>query len=622
MNKKNQKSLSAASFSTIGIVYGDIGTSPLYTLRECFSQHYGFNVSHDVVLGFLPLIFWALILVVSIKYLIYVMRADNQGEGGILTLMSLAGRNTTSQVTSVIVIIGLIGAGFFYGEVVITPAVSVMSAIEGLEVAAPSLEAYIVPGSIVLLTLLFLIQKHGTSSVSQFFAPVMLIWFVTLALLGFFSIVKNPEVLQAVHPEWAFSFFKEYQSASFFVLGAVVLAITGVEALYADMGHFGKSPIRLAWFSVVLPSLVLNYFGQGALLLKNPESIKNPFFLLAPEWALLPLLILATLAAIIASQAVISGVFSLTRQAVRLGYLPPMKIIHTSEKESGQIYIPVVNWTLYVAVVLIMVSFQHSSNLAAAYGIAVTGTMVLTSLLICTVALKNWNWHPVCVAGLLWSFLIVDIPFFSANIMKFFSGGWLPITLGLVIFIIMITWKSERFRMLRRMYQHHNSLEAMISSLEKNPPIRVQGTAVYLSRAVNVIPFAFLYNLKHNRILHERVILLTLRTEDSPYVHNIRRVSIEQLSGTFWRVVACYGFKETPNVEDIFHRCGLEGLSCKMVESSFFTSHETLILSKRPWYLFLRGKLFILLSRNALHAPDEFEIPSDRIIELGAQVEI
>ncbi len=622
MNKKNKKSLSAASLATIGIVYGDIGTSPLYTLRECFSGYYNFSVQPDVVFGFLSLIFWALILIVSLKYLVHVMRADNEGEGGILTLMSLAGRNTTPRVTSILVMIGLIGAGFFYGEVVITPAVSVMSAIEGLEIAAPSLEAYIVPCSIGLLTLLFLIQKHGTGSVSRFFSPIMLIWFLTLALLGISGILINPEVLKAVHPKWAISFFKEYQLASFFVLGAIVLAVTGVEALYADMGHFGKSPIRLAWFSIVLPSLVLNYFGQGALLLKNPAAIKNPFFLLAPEWALIPLLILATLAAIIASQAVISGVFSLTRQAVRLGYLPPMKIIHTSEMESGQIYIPMVNWTLYIGVVLVIINFQHSSNLAAAYGIAVTGTMVLTSILICAVALKNWNWNPVCVGLLLFSFLIIDIPLFSANSLKFFSGGWLPLTLGLLIFIIMITWKSERFRMLRRMYQHNNSLEAMISSLEKNSPIRVPGTAVYLSHTVNVIPFAFLYNLKHNKILHERVILLTLRTEDVPYVHNIRRVTIEKLSGTFWRVVAYYGFKEIRNVEDIFHRCGLEGLSCKMMESSFFISRETLILSKRPWYLFLRGKLFIALSRNAMYEPDEFEIPADRVIELGSQVEI
>ena len=578
MSTDNKQSLSAITLAAIGVVYGDIGTSPLYTLRECLSGQFGFGVERDAVFGFLSLIFWLLIFVVSIKYLTFVMRADNAGEGGILTLMSLAGRNTSARTTSMLVIMGLIGGSFFYGEVVITPAISVMSAIEGLEIIAPQLDTWIVPLSIIVLTLLFLIQKHGTGMVGKLFAPI--------------------------------------------ALGAVVLSITGVEALYADMGHFGKLPIRLAWFSVVLPSLVLNYFGQGALLLKHPEAIKNPFFLLAPDWALIPLLILAALATVIASQAVISGVFSLTRQAVRLGYLSPMRIIHTSEMESGQIYIPFVNWMLYFAVVIVIVSFEHSSNLAAAYGIAVTGTMVLTSILSTTVARKNWHWNKYFVFLILVAFLCVDVPLFSANLDKLISGGWLPLTLGLVMFTIMTTWKSERFRLLRRMHEHGNSLEAMIASLEKSPPVRVPGTAVYMSRALNVIPFALLHNLKHNKVLHERVILLTLRTEDAPYVHNVRRVQIEQLSPTFWRVVASYGWRETPNVEEVFHRCGLEGLSCRMMETSFFMSHESLIVGKRPWYLRLRGKLYLLLQRNALRAPDQFEIPPNRVIELGTQVEI
>ena len=607
---------------TLGIVYGDIGTSPLYTLRECLSGQFGFGVERDAVFGFLSLIFWLLVLVVSVKYLSFVMRADNAGEGGILTLMSLAGRNTSARMTSVLVIIGLIGGSFFYGEVVITPAISVLSAIEGLEIIAPQLDTWVVPLAIIVLTLLFIIQKHGTGLVGKLFAPIMFAWFLVLAALGLRSIIANPEVLQALNPYWAVHFFLEYKVVSFVALGAVVLSITGVEALYADMGHFGKLPIRVAWFIVVLPSLVLNYFGQGALLLKNPEAIKNPFFLLAPDWALVPMLILATLATVIASQAVISGVFSLTRQAVRLGYLSPMRIIHTSEMESGQIYIPFVNWLLYFAVVLVIVSFEHSANLAAAYGIAVTGTMVLTSILSCTVARKNWHWNKLAVGLIATLFLCIDVPLFSANLKKVLSGGWLPLCLGLVMFIIMTTWKSERFRLLRRMHEHGNSLEAMIASLEKSPPERVPGTAVYMSRALNVIPFAFLHNLKHNKVLHERVILLTLRTEDAPYVHNVRRVSIEQLSPTFWRVVASYGWRETPNVEEVFHRCGLEGLNCRMMETSFFMSHESLIIGKRPWYLRLRGKLFILLQRNALRAPDQFEIPPNRVIELGTQVEI
>ncbi|KAA5926897.1 low affinity potassium transporter Kup [Pantoea sp. Bo_2] len=622
MSSDNKQSLRGLTLAAIGVVYGDIGTSPLYTLRECLSGQFGFGVEREAVFGFLSLIFWLLVLVVSLKYISYVMRADNAGEGGILTLMSLAGRHTGARATAVLVIMGLIGGSFFYGEVVITPAISVMSAIEGLEIAAPSLDPFIVPMSIAVLTLLFAIQKHGTGMVGKLFAPVMLVWFLVLAIFGGMGIMRNPDVLHALNPAYAVEFFLHYKSVSFFALGAVVLAITGVEALYADMGHFGKVPIRLAWFSVVLPSLVLNYFGQGALLLSDPKAIKNPFFLLAPDWALIPMLILATLATVIASQAVISGVFSLTRQAVRLGYLPGMRIIHTSERESGQIYIPVINWVLYFAVLIVIISFEHSSNLAAAYGIAVTGTMVLTAILSCTVAVKNWHWHKLAVAVILVLMLCIDVPLFTANLVKIFSGGWLPLCLGLMMFIIMTTWKSERFRLLRRMHEHGNSLEAMIASLEKSPPVRVPGTAVYMSRALNVIPFAMLHNLKHNKVLHERVVLLTLRTEDAPYVHNVRRVTIEQLSPTFWRVVASYGWRETPNVEEIFHRCGLEGLSCRMMETSFFMSHESLIIGKRPWYLRLRGKLFLALQRNALRAPDQFEIPPNRVIELGTQVEI
>lgn len=622
MNTKNQQSLPAATLAAIGIVYGDIGTSPLYTLRECLSGQFGIGVDRGAIFGFLSLIFWLLVVVVSIKYLLFVMRADNAGEGGTLTLMSLAGRNTSARCTALLMIIGLVGGSFFYGETVITPAISVMSAIEGLEIVAPSLDTYIVPLSIAVLTLLFVIQKHGTGMIGKLFAPVMLLWFLTLALCGGRAVIANPEVLQALNPCWAFNFFVQYKAVSFFSLGAVVLAITGVEALYADMGHFGKLPIRIAWFIAVLPALVLNYFGQGALLLQNPDAIKNPFFLLAPNWALIPLLVLATLATVIASQAVISGVFSLTRQAVRLGYLSPMCIIHTSEKESGQIYIPVVNWILYVAVVLVIIGFQHSSHLSAAYGIAVTGTMVLTGLLACTVARKNWHWNKILVALAGLFFLCIDIPLFSANLVKIYSGGWLPLCLGSGMFIIMITWKSERFRLLRKMNEHGNSLTAMVASLEKTPPIRVPGTAVYMSRGINVIPFALLHNLKHNKVLHERVLLLTFRTEDVPYVHNVQRVTIEQLSPTFWRIIGRYGWQETPNVEEVFYRCRMKGLSCEIMESSFFISHESLIIGKRPWYLRTCGRLFMVLQRNALRAQDQFEIPPNRVIELGTQVEI
>ncbi|WP_338454824.1 low affinity potassium transporter Kup [Aeromonas veronii] len=619
MNCDKQQAMSGVMLAAIGVVYGDIGTSPLYTLRECLSGQFGFGVEPASILGFLSLIFWLLILVVSVKYLSFVMRADNAGEGGILTLMSLATRNASTRWTPLLIILGLIGGSFFYGEVVITPAMSVMSAIEGLSILTPALDPYIVTLSVLVLTLLFAIQKHGTAMVGKLFAPIMLIWFMTLAVLGLRGIIHNPEVLGALNPIWAVRFFVQYQTTSFFALGAVVLAITGVEALYADMGHFGKNPIRLAWFIVVLPSLVLNYFGQGALLLSNPAAIANPFFLLAPKWALVPLLLLATMATVIASQAVISGVFSLTRQAVRLGYLSPIRIVHTSEQESGQIYIPVINWMLYISVVIVIMSFEHSSNLAAAYGIAVTGTMVLTSILSCSVAKNSWHWNKYLVAILFAALLCIDVPLFAANLAKIFSGGWLPLTLGAVMFTVMTSWKSERFQLIRRLNEHGNSLEPMIASLEKSPPTRVAGTAVYMSRVVNVIPHALLHNLKHNKVLHERI---TLRVEDVPYVHNVRRVCIEQLSPTFWRVVASYGWRETPNVEEIFHRCNAEGLSCRMMETSFFMAHESLIMKDRPWYLYLRGKLFMLLQRNALRAPDQFEIPPNRVIELGSQVDI
>ncbi|WP_367680436.1 low affinity potassium transporter Kup [Candidatus Fukatsuia anoeciicola] len=622
MSIEHKQSLSAVTLAAIGVAYGDIGTSPLYTLRECFSGNYGFDVHPNVVFGFLSLIFWLLILVVSLKYLTFVMQADNAGEGGILTLMLLARRNTSARATSILVIIGLIGASFFYGEAVITPAISVMSATEGLIISSPSWGDYVIPCSIVILTFLFLIQKNGTASVAKLFAPVMLVWFLILGLLGLCSIITNPEVLAAFHPKWAIAFFNEHRMASFFALGSLVLAVTGVEALYADMGHFGKFSIRLAWFILVLPSLVLNYFGQGALLLKNPSAIKSPFFLLAPDWATTPLLILATLATVIASQAVISGVFSLTRQAVRLGYLPPMCIINTSEMESGQIYIPVINWILYIFVVLVVISFKYSSNLASAYGIAVTGIMMITSMLFCTVILKNYHWNCFFVVIVLLALLFIDVPLFLANILKLLSGGWLPLILGLLMFIIMTTWKNEHFHLLHRMHEHGNSLKAMIISLENSPPIKVSGTAVYMSRAINVIPFALLHNLKHNKVLHERVLLLTLCTENIPYIHDIQRVTIKQLSLTFWQIRAYYGFKETPNVEEIFHLCSLEGLPFQMIETSFFMSYESLILTKRSWYLFFRGKLFIALRRNSLRVSDQFKIPPDRVIELGAQIKI
>ncbi|MBU9867263.1 MULTISPECIES: low affinity potassium transporter Kup [Rahnella] len=618
---KNKSSLLTVTVACIGVVYGDIGTSPLYTLRECLTGQAGIAVTQSALFGFLSLIFWLLMLVVSVKYISFVMRADNDGEGGILTLMALAIRNLNPRWIPFIMFIGLVGGSFFYGDGVITPAISVLSAIEGLEIIGPSLDRFIIPFSIAVLTLLFFIQKNGTGSVGKIFAPVMVVWFITIGALGIGGIVRNPDVLQALNPYWAVHFFVEFKTVSFFALGMVVLSVTGGEALYADMGHFGKKPIRIAWFVLVGPSLVMNYFGQGALLLSQPAAIKNPFFLLAPDWALVPLLVLATLATVIASQAVISGVFSLTRQAVRMGYLPPMRIIYTSDVESGQIYIPVVNWLLYFAVLIAIVSFKHSSNLASAYGIVVTGTMVITSVLIGIVMIKNWGWKSWAGGLVITAMLLIDVPLFAANLSKIFSGGWLPVAIGLTILVIMLTWKTERSRLLRRLRQDPEALEALITSLEKAPPQRVPGTAVVMSRGQYEVPLVLLHNLKHNKILHERVVLLTIVTEDVPYVHNVQRVIIEQLSPAFWRVIARYGWREKPNVTDILYRCGLEGLQSNMNETSFFMSRDTFILGEpRPWYLKARGKLFQVLQRNSLRAPEHYHIPPNRVIELGAVV--
>ncbi|WP_414648307.1 low affinity potassium transporter Kup [Cedecea sp.] len=620
MHAKKQP-LPAVTLAAIGVVYGDIGTSPLYTLRECLTSEKGISLSHSAIFGFLSLIFWLLVLVVSIKYICVVMRADSDGEGGILTLMSLAVRKLDKRWVPASIFLGLVGGSFFYGDGVITPAISVLSAIEGLEIIAPSLDHLIIPLALIVLTVLFAIQKHGTGSVGKLFAPVMVLWFLTLALLGIGGILRHPQILQAMNPYWAVNFFFEYKAVSFFALGMVVLSVTGAEALYADMGHFGKKPIRIAWFTLVGPSLVLNYFGQGALLLVDPTAIDNPFFLLAPQWALIPLLLIATLATVIASQAVISGVFSLTRQAVRLGYLPPMRIIYTSDQESGQIYIPTVNWLLYAAVLIVIISFKHSGNLASAYGIVVTGTMALTSILLSIVAVKNWGWPRHWGLIMLLAMLVIDIPLFGANLIKLVSGGWLPVALGLIILLLMLTWKSERSRLIHRLRDNQEGFTALINSLETTPQQRVSGTAVLMERTPYALPLVLLHNLKHNKVLHERIVLLTVATADAPYVHNVKRVTIEQLSPSFWRVVARYGWRETPDVTDILYRCGLEGLSFSMNETSFFLSRDTLVLGRRPWYLRIRGRVFQALQRNSLRAPELFRIPPNRVIELGAQIE-
>ena len=622
MDAHQKQSLPAVTLAAIGVVYGDIGTSPLYTFKECFSPHVGLAPSQAVIFGFLSLITWALIIVVSIKYLAFVLRADNRGEGGILTLMSLAGRNTYAGMTTALLVLGLIGGGFFYGEVVITPAMSVLSALEGLSVATPILTPYILPAAVIVLTALFMIQKHGTGSMGKMFGPIMLIWFVSLGTLGAISIFKNPQVLAALHPHWAIQFFIDHKMVAFFSLGSVVLSITGVEALYADMGHFGKFPIQLAWFTVALPALLLNYYGQGALLLSDPQAIANPFFMLAPEWLVFPMVIISTMATVIASQAVISGVFSLTRQAVRLGYLPGMTIKHTSEVEAGQIYIPFINWMLFIAVLIVVLAFRESSNLAAAYGIAVTGTMVITTILVCTVAHYNWDWPRRLVKIILIGLLLIDVPLFLANVVKFFAGGWLPVMLGAMMFIVMATWKWERFLLLRQLSRMSMPLESFVAMVEKENPLKVPGTAIYLSRTQQGIPHALLHNLNHNHVLHERIVLMTFRTQDVPYVDPDQHIQIDMLSPNVWRISATYGFHETPDVYEVFRRCAMKGMAFNLNTTSFFLSRETLLPSHRSILARIRASLFIWLSKNSLRTNDFIHVPADRVVEMGVQVEV
>jgi len=533
MKHPHKASLPAGMLAAAGIVFGDIGTSPLYTLKECLSILPDGSVTPAAVMGFLSLIFWALTLIVTLKYVCFVMRADDDGEGGILTLMALARRGVSSKAGHAVMLAGLIGGAFFYGDGVITPAISVLSAIEGIEVVSPALERFVVPLALVILTLLFVIQRQGTEKVSRIFGPVMFVWFAAIALLGVRGILLNPQVLQALSPHYALDFLLSHSALSLAALGMVVLAVTGAEALYADMGHLGKTPIRLAWLVIAMPALVLNYFGQGALVMANSAAISNPFYLLAPAWGQIPLIVLSTLATVIAAQAVISGVYTLTHQAIRQGFLPPMRIIFTSHTESGQIYIPVVNWLLFTAVMLVVVAFRESSALSSAYGIVVTGTMVITAGLAGVVAQRNWRW-PLPLAGLfLLMMLCIDVPLFIANLMKLLSGGWIPVLLALTMMALMLIWSSERNRLIRRLDSSQASLLALVSSLEKSPPSRVEGTAVFLARKEFEIPQALLHNLKHNRVLHRRVVLLHIRTVDTPRVHNQQRITLTPLSASF-----------------------------------------------------------------------------------------
>ncbi|NII71778.1 KUP system potassium uptake protein [Dyella sp. SG562] len=620
-----KRRLAALALGAIGVVYGDIGTSPLYTLQTTLS-HDGMKPTPESIFGVLSLIFWAQIIVVSLKYVVFIMRADNKGEGGIMALLALALRSSRgdARMRWILAILGIFGAALFYGDGVITPAISVLSAVEGMKVAVPDLPHWVVPvTSVVILFFLFALQRHGTERVGKLFGPVMVIWFIVIAGLGVQMIALNPHVLLALNPMYGVKFFMSHGMQAFIALGGVVLALTGAEALYADMGHFGKKPIRMAWFGFVLPALVLNYFGQGALLLNHPEAIDNPFFKLVPKVMLYPMIGLATIATVIASQAVISGAFSMTREAMSLGYSMRMPIVHTSREMSGQIFVPWVNTFLLVMVLIAVLGFRSSENLSAAYGIAVTGTMTVTTILALVVARYQWHWSrlTVILAGVL--LLTIDLSFLSANVIKIEYGGWFPLVLGVAVFVVMTTWRRGRELVVREIKQSGLALEPFIENVGEHPPLRVPGTAVFLTANQHAVPHALLHNLKHNKVLHERNVLLTVEMLETPVAEYDERVQLTPLGGNFYGLGLRFGFAEDPNIPQALLRCSKVGLPFDMMDTTFFLSRETIIADeRRPGMALWRDKLFAFMARNALPATAFFQIPGNRLIELGAQVEI
>jgi KUP system potassium uptake protein len=613
------------TLAALGIVFGDIGTSPLYAVREAFHGAHGLLATSENILGVLSLILWSLIVVISLKYLLFVMRADNRGEGGVLALAALAAppRFVSKHLWSrILLYCGLFGSALLFGDGVITPAITVLGAIEGLEVATPFFSQFVIPITLVILIFLFFQQRHGTAKIGAIFGPVILVWFLTLAVLGICGIIDNPFVLAALNPLYAFYFFELRGTDGFLVLGAVFLVVTGGEALYADMGHFGRSPIQRGWFFVALPGLVLNYFGQGALLLKNPSAAINPFYQLAPSWALYPLVILATAAAVIASQALISGVFSLVRQAIQLGYSPRIRIIHTSSEEIGQIYIPQINWVLLVMTCWIVIEFGSSTALASAYGIAVSTTMVITTILACSVAYQWWRWSWTKTAAVLLIFLSIDVVFLTANFSKITDGGWVPLVMGVVVYTMMTTWRRGRQILMLRLKEKSIPFSEFLNKIQCELPVRASGIAVFMTGDPEGTPPALLHNLKHNRVLHQRNVLLTILTEDVPHIYQDSRVEIEQLNESFYRVSAFYGFMETPDICQIFDACNAKGINLPIEQITFFLGRETLIPTKRPGMAIWREYLFAFMSRNAERATSYFNIPVDQVVEIGIQVEL
>ena len=619
----SKSSLTALTLGAIGVVYGDIGTSVLYAVKEVFgSGHVPFTP--DNVYGILSIFFWTLTVIVSLKYVVLVLRADNNGEGGLVAMLALASQSVKDKprLRRVLLAVGIFGTCLFYGDGVITPAISVLSAVEGLEVVSPAFKRYVIPLTLVILFGLFAVQKRGTAGIGKFFGPITLVWFACIALLGVVHIQSNPAILWAISPHYALGFMWHQPGITFIILGAVVLCVTGGEALYADMGHFGKKPIRVAWFAVVMPALTLNYFGQGALLLKNPAAVKNPFFLMAPDWALVPLVVLATMATVIASQALISGAFSVTKQVIQLGYLPRLQVQHTSVKETGQIYLPFVNWGLFVAIVLAVVLFKSSSNLAAAYGIAVCTDMLITTILTFYVIRYRWNYPlALCIAATGF-FFVVDFAFWASNMFKLFDGGWFPLLIGGAVFTLMMTWHDGRRLLNDSLRDNAIDLPGFLESVFVSPPVRVEGTAVFLTAEPGTVPNAMLHNLKHNKVLHQNNLFVTVRNHEVPWIGMDKRIEIEPLGHDCWQVVIHYGFKNDPDIPKALQQ--IKGRGCELddMSTSYFLSRDTVIPTIGGGMAQWREKLFAQMHRNASAAADFLKLPNNSVVELGSKIEI
>ena len=619
----SKSSLTALTLGAVGIVYGDIGTSVLYAVKEVFgSGHVPFTA--DNIYGILSIFFWTLTVIVSLKYVVLVLRADNNGEGGLVAMLALASQSVKDrpQLRRVLLLVGIFGTCLFYGDGVITPAITVLGAVEGLEVVSPAFKKYLVPLALIILLGLFMVQKRGTASIGRFFGPVMVVWFLVIALLGVVNIASDPKILWALSPHYALGFVLNNPGITFVILGAVVLCVTGAEALYADMGHFGKKPIRLAWFTVAMPALTLNYFGQGALLLHNPAAVKNPFFMMAPDWALLPLVGLATLAAVIASQALISGAFSVTKQVIQLGYLPRLQVQHTSVKDTGQIYLPFVNWGLFATIVLAVVMFKSSSNLAAAYGIAVCTDMLITTILTFFVIRYSWHYPLALCVGATSFFLLVDLAFWASNLLKLFDGGWFPLLIGGVIFMLMMTWKDGRRLLNQKLQADAIDLKSFLEAVFVSPPLRVDGTAVFLTAGPGTVPNAMLHNLKHNKVLHQNNLFVTVRNHEVPWIGLDKRVEIESLGHDCWQVVIHYGFKNDPNIPKALQQIKGHGCELDSMTTSYFLSRDTVVPTIDSGMAQWREKLFSQMHHNASAAADFLKLPNNAVVELGSKIEI